>query len=567
MIPAFQFVTRAFSLRIFIVIFCAGLCFQLNTPSMFGHLDTLLNTASAKLNADFKIPKAGPESLTYKASSKPESRLIKNTFSSITSTFSRLKIKPWSYWVLKSLIVASTIYLVFCLPLLSIPQGLLLSAFLILSNTLLQLGWQIIQGELFQLALISQVLFIGHFAMLFWLKNNNELLDLQTELHETNIELAQALFKQNELEKCRQALVRCATDEDVLELLYEIAIEQERKRQYHYAIRCYDEILARVKNFQDAKSRRASLSEIENPAQGTLTQTFAATQTAMIAGNALQNPVLGRYEIQKEIGRGAMGVVYLGQDPHIGRNVAIKTLNYAQFEDEQIGELKERFFQEAEAAGRLSHPNIVTVFDIGEEPDLAFIAMDYIEGKALSAHVKKQTLLDTGTVLRLIAEVAEALNYAHENKIIHRDIKPGNLLYDAENGEVKVSDFGIARVADNSRTKTGEVLGSPFYMSPEQLKGLKLTGTTDIYSLGVTFFQLLSGELPFEGESLANLTYEIINKKHRPLAQTGVDLPLSVSRIINKALQKDPSKRYQHAYEMAEAIDKVLEKEYPGELA
>ena len=415
------------------------------------------------------------------------------------------------------------------------------------------------------LTLVSQYLFYAHLVMLFWLKNNNDLLDLQTELHKAKLGLANLLFKQAEYDASRRELLRCATDDHVLELLYDIAIEQERKRQYPQSLRTYNEIIDRAKNFQDVKTRRDALLKIEAAGSPILTQTFAATETAVMSGNDLHNPVLGRYEIQKEIGRGAMGVVYLGLDPSIGRKVALKTLHYAQFEDEQLDELKERFFQEAEAAGRLSHPNIVTIFDIGEEPDLAFIAMDFIEGVALSAHLKKETLLDLETILSIGSAIADALNYAHDHEIIHRDIKPANLLYNKETNEIKVSDFGIARIADNSRTKTGEVLGSPFYMSPEQLKGNTLKGSSDIYSLGVSLFQLLSGELPFEGDTLASLTYEIINKNPRNLKALKPDLPLSICRVINKALQKEPAKRFQYAYEMAEALDNILEKEFSGE--
>lgn len=280
--------------------------------------------------------------------------------------------------------------------------------------------------------------------------------------------------------------------------------------------------------------------------------------TLVIDEQLINKPVLGRYEIQKELGRGAMGVVYLGRDPRISRMVAIKTLHYKHFDATQLTDVKARFFREAEAAGRLSHPNIVSVFDAGEEDDLAFIAMDYVPGKPLSYYAHPQRLLPVPIVYGLMAKAADALFYAHKHQIIHRDIKPSNLLYDSETGRLKVSDFGIARLVDNSRTRTGDVMGSPLYMSPEQLKGAKVSEAADIYSLGVTMYQLLCGQLPYDGDTLANLTYQIVQGKHPSVRNHRAELPSSATRITNKALQKDAEDRYQTAREMAEAIRKAI---------
>jgi serine/threonine-protein kinase len=272
---------------------------------------------------------------------------------------------------------------------------------------------------------------------------------------------------------------------------------------------------------------------------------------------------LGRYQVERELGRGAMGVVYLGTDPKIARQVAIKTLNYHAFEAAQIASLKARFFREAEAAGRLNHPAIVTVYDVGEERDLAYIAMDYVDGQPASAYVHKDNLLAVADVYRLVADVAEALHYAHEHGVVHRDIKPGNIMYRAQNKQTKVADFGIARIVDDSRTRTGDILGSPIYMSPEQLKGAKVSGASDLYSLGVSFYQLLTGELPFKSDSLANLAYQIVNKKHKSVRDHRKELPASAARIINKAMQKDPAKRFADGAAMAEAIRKSLARDFP----
>lgn len=292
---------------------------------------------------------------------------------------------------------------------------------------------------------------------------------------------------------------------------------------------------------------------------------FATTQARNQADLNQIPETLGRYQIQKEIGRGAVGVVYLGFDPAISRSVAIKTLDAKQFSRDQHESLQARFFREAEAAGRLNHPNIVSVFDVGEDGDLAYIAMDYVEGVALTDYVSKAQLLPVADVFRIAHDVAMALSYAHENQIVHRDIKPGNIMYCAEPYTVKVADFGIARLLDNSKTSTGEILGSPLYMAPEQLKGSKVGPTADIFSLGVTFYQLLSGELPFNADNLASLTYEIIHTRHKNIRSVRKELPASAARIVNQCLQKKIDDRYETALELAGVIRKAIRRDFPSE--
>lgn len=287
----------------------------------------------------------------------------------------------------------------------------------------------------------------------------------------------------------------------------------------------------------------------------------------MIVDAGVTLPTLGRYEVVRELGRGAMGIVYLGKDPKIAREVAIKTLSYKQFAGAQLEELRDRFFREAKAAGRLAHPNIVTVFDVGEEQDLAYIAMDFIEGTALDAHCKPKQLLPVETVYHIMLQVAEALSYAHKQKIVHRDIKPSNLIYNPASHQVKVSDFGIARMTDESKTKTGQVMGSPVYMSPEQLKGRAVTGAADIFSLGATFYQLLTGSTPFVADNLPELTIKIMSKKHKSVRDLNNTLPASAVRITNKALNKDPDKRFANAEEMAVQIRKALQNDFSAKVA
>ncbi|MDN3639276.1 serine/threonine-protein kinase [Simiduia curdlanivorans] len=360
-----------------------------------------------------------------------------------------------------------------------------------------------------------------------------------------------------EAENSLNSLMQLRHEKWQLQACYDIAQSYEKQRRYEQAEKLYRDILIKAPKFSDVKNRLMRLQELSG-SQGT----GGLDATLVIDEQIINKPVLGRYEIQKELGRGAMGVVYLGRDPRISRMVAIKTLHYKHFEPSQLPEVKARFFREAEAAGRLSHPNIVSVFDAGEEADLAFIAMDYVPGKALNYFTNPKRLLPVPIVYGLMAKAADALFYAHKHQIIHRDIKPSNLLYDPETGRMKVSDFGIARLVDNSKTRTGDVMGSPLYMSPEQLKGIKVSEAADIYSLGVTMYQLLTGKLPFDGDSLANLTYQILQGKHASVRTHRAELPPSATRITNKALQKDPEDRFANAREMAEAIRKSLARDF-----
>ena len=262
--------------------------------------------------------------------------------------------------------------------------------------------------------------------------------------------------------------------------------------------------------------------------------------------------MLGRYQVEKELGKGAMGVVYLGRDPKINRVVAIKTMALSQeFEEDELKDVKERFFREAETAGRLNHPNIVTIFDAGEEHDLAYIAMEFLKGKDLVPYTKPGNLMPLAKVMDVAARVADALYYAHQNSVVHRDIKPANIMYEPESDSVKVTDFGIARITDSSKTKTGMVLGTPSYMSPEQLAGKKIDGRSDLFSLGVMLFQMASGKLPFEGDSMAQLMFKIANEAHPNIREINPQVPECLAVIIDRALAKDNAQRYQTGAEMA----------------
>ena len=266
----------------------------------------------------------------------------------------------------------------------------------------------------------------------------------------------------------------------------------------------------------------------------------------------------GKYQFEKELGKGAMGVVYLGKDPKIGRVVAIKTMALSQeFDGDELVDARERFFREAETAGRLQHQNIVTIFDAGEEHDLAYIAMEFLKGKDLADACKEGQLLPVTKVISIVGRVAEALAYAHRQNVVHRDIKPANIMFDDASDTVKVTDFGIARITDSSKTKTGMVLGTPSFMSPEQLAGKKVDGRSDLYSLGVMLFQMLAGVLPFRGDSMAELMFKIANEEAPDIRIIKRDIPERLANLVALALSKRPETWYQDGDQFAADLREV----------
>ncbi len=359
------------------------------------------------------------------------------------------------------------------------------------------------------------------------------------------------------LEKFRSLPIE---EEGVKDLLYNLGLDYERKRQFSKALVTYQLILQDGKPFKDLDERIPKLKHAEATVIfGSGTTKHPGDIGAPLAETGTR-PTLGRYEIIGEIGRGAMGVVYKGEDPKIKRTVAIKTLSFSEFEDDAIEEVKERFFREAESAGLLTHPNIVTIYDCGEEHDLAYIAMEFLDGEDLVRYTKPGNLLPIREVLEIVANVADALDYAHSKDIVHRDIKPANIMRLKENKTIKVTDFGIARITSSSKTKTGVVMGTPAYMSPEQVSGKKVDGRSDIFSLGVVLFELLTGKKPFTGEDMTALMYKIAKEPHPSAKEINPKIPSVVEKIIDKALEKDLDKRYQRAGQMAAQLKKIIEK-------
>jgi serine/threonine-protein kinase len=252
--------------------------------------------------------------------------------------------------------------------------------------------------------------------------------------------------------------------------------------------------------------------------------------------------------------------VYKARDPKINRLLAIKTIRFSdEFEEVRINEIKDRFLREAEIAGKLSHSSIVSVYDVGEDFDLTYIAMEFIDGENLQKYCRKGVLLPLRKVLYVIAETANALDYAHEQGVVHRDIKPANIMLQKD-GKIKVTDFGIAKAVSSSKTKSGIVLGTPNYMSPEQINGQSLDGRSDIFSLGVVFYELLTGRLPFQGKTLANLFYQITQVKHPSPREINPKVPKPCAQILDKALGKNPDQRFQTAGDFARYVKVVINK-------
>jgi serine/threonine protein kinase len=269
---------------------------------------------------------------------------------------------------------------------------------------------------------------------------------------------------------------------------------------------------------------------------------------------------LGRYEVLNELGKGAMGVVYLAKDPVIGRMVAIKTIRVSTVteDDSESREFRERFIREAQTAGILSHSNIVTIHDIGEDADTqtSFIAMEYIEGKNLKTLLSEKTKFTYDQIAEMIAQVAEALDYAHRKGIIHRDIKPANIIITTDS-KVKITDFGIAKIASSNLTTTGQFLGTPNYMSPEQVSGAPVDGRSDIFSLGVVLYELLTNRKPFQGENLTAISYKIVHEDFTPPAALSTAVPPEFNPIVARAMAKDPWNRYQRGKDFALALHQL----------
>ena len=465
--------------------------------------------------------------------------------------------------------VVVALYIILLLPRLSAGMGAVASGVILVALFGTHLALMTSAGMWIPLMLAATMLLVGHAALttkrFLVTERGKEAADLAGA--ESNRMLGLAFQQQGQLDMAFDKFRKAPLNEEVMENLYSLALDFERRRQFNKAESVFRYMATHDPKFKDISermNRAKTLSETIILGGSAAARTNAGT-VIMSGGGQAEKPMLGRYQVEKELGKGAMGVVYGGKDPKIGRVVAIKTMALsAEFEAEELQEAKERFFREAETAGRLTHPNIVTIYDAGEEHDLCYIAMEFLKGKDLVGYTKQPNLLPPGKVLSIIERVADALGYAHQMGVVHRDIKPANIMYEPESDTPKVTDFGIARVTDSSKTKTGMVLGTPSYMSPEQLAGKKIDGRSDLFSLGVTLYQMLCGKLPFEGESMTQLMFAIANNPHPPILEYNPALPRVIVPLIDKALEKNFEKRFQTGQEFAEAIRAVRKVAVPA---
>jgi len=334
-----------------------------------------------------------------------------------------------------------------------------------------------------------------------------------------------------------------AATTETKEKMYEIAIMHGRAKEYARAEAVLTHLAKVDPEYKDVQKLLDKLTGAKKK------KAAARKRTAAIPADRRR---LGRYEIERVLGKGAMATVYLGRDPAINRKVAIKTVALKrEFDEAAVEDARLQFRREAESAGRLNHPNIITIYDAGEDDDVSYLAMEYFEGRSLLDNTQSDNLLPARWVLELMARAAEALDYAHRRNVVHRDIKPANVMYHRATDALKLTDFGIARLTDSSRTKTGIILGTPSYMSPEQLSAADVTGQSDLYSLGITMYQLLTGAAPFRADSIPKLMDKIMNEQHRPACELRNDLPPCVDVILTKAMVKDPQERFQNGREMA----------------
>lgn len=467
-------------------------------------------------------------------------------------------VPVWGFWVEKLAFLLIAVYLITLLPRLKAGAGFVVTVALFGALLAAHFVLMTAQAMWLQLMIPASLLLVGHGLLTSkrFLMTEQGKLKSDAESAESNRMLGLAFQGQGQLDIAFDKLRKCPLDDSVMEILYNLALDFERKRQFNKSEGVFQYMASYNLKFRDLEQKlaRAKLMS-ETVILGGGGASAALGGTVIMPGGGVEKPMLGRYQVEKEIGKGAMGVVYLGKDPKIGRVVAIKTMALSQeFEGDELAEVKERFFREAETAGRLNHPYIVTIYDAGEEQDLAYIAMEFLKGKDMVYYTKVQNLLPLSQVLSIMARVAEALSYAHKQNVVHRDIKPANIMYELESDTVKVTDFGIARITDSSKTKTGVVLGTPSHMSPEQLRGVKVGGDSDIFSLGVTLYQLSCGKLPFMGASMAELMYRITNEPPADILSIRPDLPVCLVEIIYKALAKQVGERYRNGEEMAKAL-------------
>ncbi len=471
-------------------------------------------------------------------------------------------IEPeWGFWARMGAFLVIMFYLMLMMP--RLKAGVAFVVTLVLVLGLVAAHFVLMTGNAMWIQLMTPgaLLVIGYLLITTkrFLVTERGKAKSDVESAESNRMLGIAFQTQGQLDMAFEKFRKCSpVDEQVLEAMYNLALDFERKRQFNKATSVYQYMSKHDKSFRDIESRMGRAQKMEETVLLGGSGGHAGG-TLMLDQGGVEKPMLGRYEVEKELGKGAMGIVYLGKDPKISRVVAIKTMALAQeFEEDELDEVKERFFREAETAGRLNHPYIVTIYDAGEEHDLAYIAMEFLKGHDLARYCKPDNLLEVKRVISIVQRAAEGLDFAHQQNVVHRDIKPANIMYEPESDTLKITDFGIARITDSSKTKTGMVLGTPSYMSPEQLAGKKVDGRSDLFSLGVMLYQMLSGSLPFKADSMASLMFKITNEEAPDIRSIRPEIPEALAEVINRALTKDADQRYQTGAEFADALKRFL---------
>ncbi len=460
----------------------------------------------------------------------------------------------WLVWLEWCLVILVVLYLSFILPRLGKISGLLFTAAF---GVLLWLGQSVaLQYAHLWLSTLLPVFLLLSGYLVWWLSrlwlNVLQQAYMSQEGVEANRQLGLAYQGQGRLEQAFEKFSHCPLNDDMLGLLYNLALDFERKGDSKEAVGVYRFMAQAVPDYRDIEQRvqrlQAQKPRLQEKRRNNLSDWLEAN-------SELRKPMLGRYQVEKKLGKGAMGVVYLGKDAKMDRMVALKTLSLSnEFEGDALHDATRRFFREASAAGRLTHEHIVAVYDAGEEDQLAYIAMEFFKGSNLTPYTQKDHLLPLDTLFDIAIHAAEALQYAHSQGVVHRDIKPANIMYNPGSGKIKLTDFGIARITDSNKTKTGVILGTPSFMAPEQLAGKVVDGRADLFSLGVTLYQLLTGSLPFTAESMASLMFKITSEAHPRLREKRADLTACMQHIIDTLLAKDPDQRYADGVALAYAL-------------
>lgn len=468
--------------------------------------------------------------------------------------YNHISRPQWAFYVEIGVILLFGIYVTFFITRLKGKHSAIISILLLVIWNSLGIYFFVSKGLWLKIFYPDNLMVLGYIAVItkkyFLSERQTEV--MEADSIETNKMLGLSFQGQGMLDMAFEKFRKCPIeDESIKELLYNLGLDFERKRQLNKATAVYEHILTDG----PYKELKEKVQKLKVAGETVVLGGGSKKDSTVLMEAAVTKPTLGRYEVMKELGRGAMGIVYLGKDPKINRDVAIKTLRYEEVDDDQLKEIKSRFFREAEAAGKLNHPNIVKIFDVGEDQEIAYMAMELLNGTDLIKFCAKNSRLPFSEILKVIVSVAEALDYAHVNGVVHRDIKPANIML-LENKEIRVTDFGIARVMESSKTQTGAVLGTPSYMSPEQIAGKKVDGRTDLFSLGVVFFELLSGEKPFKGDSIATLMYNITSSERPSVKEFEAKVPQCFADIITKLLMKDANARYQTGNEVVEAVNR-----------